>query len=548
MLIARLSPRTRKRLGFVLVALFLAGTALYWTVRTSVSPFFHLEALWRDAPLARMRPQEFEAQVAHDLRELGGLRDGMARLSAEVGRLAATLPRDAGALTPEERRRLRELWLAFLDHQIGLDSLKPFYQAFPGVSRWSGAKDNWRHARAFAIAYLIHLMQIDESRAFVDAFLGRKDYENFLDEEVAAAGVPAGSYARLKLRAIHVQTFAEVHLLQKYHEGLRRSHYGPYLAAEPAAPDAWVPAAIDERAPRVKAWYAERGLASFATNTRDVVTEDLFEHWFPVQKEVSEWMGDTKVTRRAALITEEQTRGMQAVLEPGDILIERRNWYLSNVGLPGFWPHAALYLGSYTELAAYFDADPETRAWCAAAGSDGALELLARRGPDAAEAFRQEAFGHPARVIEAVSEGVLFSSLEHSCAADYVAALRPRLPRLDKFKAVAAAFGHWGKPYDFNFDFLTDDGIVCSELVYKAYRPDTDKRGLTLELSESLGRKVFPANEFVGVFRRELDAGNRQLDFVYFLQGIERERRAVVSSARALWESYTRPKWCILQK
>ena len=144
MLIARLSPRMRKRLGFLLVALLLAGTGLYWTVRTSVSPFFHLEALWRDAPLARMRPQEFESQVAHDARELAGLRDGMARLSVEVGRLAATLPREAAALTPEERRRLRDLWLAFLDHQIGLDSLKPFYQAFPGVGRWSGAKDNWR--------------------------------------------------------------------------------------------------------------------------------------------------------------------------------------------------------------------------------------------------------------------------------------------------------------------------------------------------------------------------------------------------------------------
>src|SRR5258705_9650786 len=117
------------------------------------------------------------------------------------------------------------------------------------------------------------------------------------------------------------------------------------------------------------------------------------------------------------------------MLRPGDILLERRNWFASNAFLPGFWPHAALYLGTAEDLER--------------------LGLLRRDGRGAwtsddvnvtkhlAEYLTAAHDGEPHTVMASVSEGVIFNSLTESMGADYVAVLRPRA--LDTQKAAAMA-------------------------------------------------------------------------------------------------------------
>ncbi len=41
-------------------------------------------------------------------------------------------------------------------------------------------------------------------------------------------------------------------------------------------------------------------------------------------------------------------------LLPGDILLKRNNYQLTNMGLPGFWTHSGIYIGSLEELDKYF--------------------------------------------------------------------------------------------------------------------------------------------------------------------------------------------------
>lgn len=160
------------------------------------------------------------------------------------------------------------------------------------------------------------------------------------------------------------------------------------------------------------------------------------------------------------------------------------------------------------------------------------------------DALAAEAAGDPLVVIEAVSEGVVQSTLEHA-AGDYLCAMRPRLPAWVKAQAVARAFGYLGRPYDFDFDFATDQSLVCTEVVWRSYRPQGDAPGLRFDTVTVAGRQTLPANEIARCFQREHGRPDRQLDFVAF---IEAERRAVPSDEAAFLLTPDRPKWDVAQR
>ena len=150
--------------------------------------------------------------------------------------------------------------------------------------------------------------------------------------------------------------------------------------------------------------------------------------------------------------------------------------------------------------------------------------------------------------MEAMSEGVLFTTAEHSLAADYAAAIRPRISRLEVAKAIEKAFEYYGRPYDFDFDFYTDTSIVCSELVYKAYEPRAQAKGVSFPLEKIMGRMTLPPNTMVRQFDEQFGRDEQQTDFVWFLDGHETTGSAVWSDLNAFRDSWRRPKWDIAQR
>ena len=233
---------------------------------------------------------------------------------------------------------------------------------------------------------------------------------------------------------------------------------------------------------------------------------------------MSEWVGDAKIVSRQPFITVTQIEETEEMLEPGDILLERRNWYLSNAFLPGFWPHAALYIGREEDLA-----------------NLGILEDPAVRAR-LSEWRKTDTDGRPKTVLEAVSEGVIFNSLEHSMSADYVAVLRPRLPKQRIAEAIVRAFDHHGKPYDFEFDFFSSDKIVCTELVYRAY-----EGLLHFPLVRVMGRDTLPAIEIVRKFAAEREQESPELDFIAFLDAVPEKGLARFADISEFISSTDRP-------
>ncbi len=270
---------------------------------------------------------------------------------------------------------------------------------------------------------------------------------------------------------------------------------------------------------------------------------------FPLQSSISEWMGDTKVHRiDSTLISADQMDGLKSILSPGDIILERREWYLSNIGLPGYWPHAALYVGTPEQRRSSFAGDKATADWVRSQGEDGGdfEMLLQRRFPGAYKAGLAKESGHQVSIIEAMSEGVVFTSVEHSASCDSLAVLRPRLPKVEKARAVFNAMHLHGRPYDFDFDFLTDSSIVCTELVYKSYEPCEGFKGMNFPLVDIAGRKVTPANEMARQFDEEADKDSRQSDIVIFLDASEGDGKAFKSTEKEFRRSWRRPKWHIV--
>ena len=248
--------------------------------------------------------------------------------------------------------------------------------------------------------------------------------------------------------------------------------------------------------------------------------KDAYTPMYAAQSMLAEWIGDTRIVERPPFINVDQIEEIELDLKPGDILLERRNWCMSNAFLPGFWPHAALYVGRIEDLRRLgIASDPAVQEH---------MEGIPRtrtRWPRPHGHRIGERRGHfPIRLRSQCTPIMLRPYARGSPM--------PRLPR-----QIVRAFRHKGRPYDFEFDFFTADKLVCTELIYRAY-----EGMLHFDLVRVMGRDTLPALEIVRKFARERQRPDHELEFVLFLDAAPETGRAERVTEEELCASAGRPR------
>jgi hypothetical protein len=149
-------------------------------------------------------------------------------------------------------------------------------------------------------------------------------------------------------------------------------------------------------------------------------------------------------------------------------------------------------------------------------------------------------------MVEAISEGVSFTSIEHAGDGDSPVVLRPRLPKTSRARAILRAFHYAGRSYDSDFDSRTDSARVCTEHVAKTYEGDGKLPRLDLPSVEVLRRPVAQANLIARQFDEGYGGEHQQFDLVAFLDGQETAGNAVPAGLDTFRRSWRRPKRHVL--
>ena len=496
------------------------------------------------SPLTNLAHGDFDRAFSIDVARYTAHSKGMERLLQRLER--APFLRQDQVLTGAQGLRLREALRSLRAYAMSLDRLRVFYEDFYRFDA-SRAERSF-HLRAFLLTFAAELCLYEKTARFTLLVLKNNSARKFLNSPSPAHDLPRDSFSLLRQQLLGTRDQARVLAGQQY---LKLLEHGLGARAEARALNLdWLWRRVLRHLEVIDAVYPiDRTLHTIRADAQ-LFKRAVRRVWFPTQKSIAEWTGDTRVRRIGwYLINEQLQEQMDPHLEPGDIMLSRKNWYLSNVALPGFWPHALLYIGAPKKLAAYFE-DAEVTAWVKTlpgARSGSFAAYLQQRWPSRWRTYQLGQHGKPNRVIEAISEGVVFNTLGHA-AGDYLVAMRPRLSRLHKAKALLEAFRHLGKPYDFDFDAATDHELVCTELVWRAYRPAVGKQGLTIPLTTVAGRQTLPANLIARLFSEQHGTPAAQLDFVYFIDAREKQRKAFVADKAAFLESWKRPQWDLVQK
>ncbi len=399
----------------------------------------------------------------------------MAELKIEAQRLSGTVQaRDRAYFTPSEEEQTKALFISYLQTRAALldlvFSLHDYVESSPE-----------EEYEAFVVGYAGAILLVDAARFMVESYGDSDVIVRKLNEADSRFRIEPGTFDEIRRSMTDPLNAWRLYQANSYFDE-HESH-----VRQIANQRQWhaVIDVVDQLGARVRVSpreYAEARARVRANQLVDAVTELAASRLlYGLQEMFSRMASDISVSpRHASHLPPDVRRQLDELLQPGDVLVTRKEHALTNYFLPGYWPHAALYLGDSATLTDRgFNRHAHVR----------------NRWPE----FHSLDADEPRRVLEALKDGVWLRSLTSPASSDAIAVIRPSIDEAAIIDALARALAHEGKPYDFDFDFTRSDRMVCTEVIYRTYEGVADVR---FDLTRRVGRLTLSAEDLLGMALR----------------------------------------------
>ena len=372
-----------------------------------------------------------------------------------------------GYFTPVEDERLREIYTRYLAIRVSLWEI--IQDLRPGSKRAQASIETATHQdlHDFSIAFCAAEIIVGTGEYLIDLARDRDIIWKKLDEADLRYGLKRKQFTRL---------YRQLTSAMKMHGFYRaRDFYDQNQARILEA----APSEIVKILKRLNLPTASRG--DHLRRYRRFVRHSLKRRRKSAERNivftVFEMMGSEiaelkipliKLPKAPKRVTQNIRDEIRSKLMPGDVFVTRHDDAVSNLFLPGFWPHAALWLGADD-----FD------------------------------------------ILEAKKDGVLLRHIEETLEVDAFVVLRPKLADVLVSEALERARTHSGKLYDFIFDFSTSDRLVCTEVVYRGFHGIGE---IDFTLEDVAGRFCLPAESLIN---QSISQGWMDVVAIYGVEGNE---------------------------
>ncbi|OYV07621.1 MAG: hypothetical protein CFE26_00060 [Verrucomicrobiales bacterium VVV1] len=370
-----------------------------------------------------------------------------------------------GYFLPDEDESVRLRYLQYLGVRTALLEI-PISLA-PG----SGEKDWISRLPSFVTAFAAACVLVRATRFLTELAVAHPVLWKKLDEEDLRIGLPRKTFTRLYRASASPESLARFRAAAEfYHEHRKQisglsedSVVGPVVALLGEEE------ALIDRRKRGAVWrHLVYRWFSFRRRHRSAWRQVMFGLFEAGGSAIADLrQPGIKPSGAPKRLSPSVRDELLATLRPGDVCVTRHDDALSNLFLPGFWPHATLYLGSAEErraIGVVLPSEIETRAT------------------------------GPIRFLESKKDGVRFRPAEETLAVDACVVLRPSLQSAELARAIGRAMEHEGKLYDFLFDFRTSDRLACTEVIYRGFHGIGP---VSFQLKEVSGRKCLPAEDLL---------------------------------------------------